>query len=280
MAGVPHQERMEKKTPTSHRVVSLAPSITEIVCAIGADDCLVGRTSVCDYPPEIVARVPVIGDFGNPHLEALMKVNPTMILEVDMADASIRNKLDNLGFVRHRIICRTLDDIPSAIRKVGELLERKDSANVLAERLENRLKQLRQNVVKQQKPKVFLELCNDPLVTAGRNSFLNELVELAGGLNIASEVSTDYIKVSSEWVVSLNPQVIICLSMPRGKGAKRFVLGRPGWNVIEAVRTGRVYDDLDVNVVTRPGPRIIDAVEEIRQCLFADDRKVSSDANP
>lgn len=280
MAGVPHQEKAEKKTPTSHRVVSLAPSITEIICAIGADDCLVGRTSVCDYPPEIVARVPVVGDFGNPHLEALMKVKPTMILEVYMADASMRNKLDNLGFVRHRIICRTLDDIPSAIRKIGELLERKDSANTLAERFENRLKQLRQNVVNQQKPRVFLELCNDPLATAGRNSFLNELVELAGGSNIASEVSSDYFKVSSEWVVSQNPQVIICLSMPLGKDAKRFVFERPGWNVIEAVKTGRVYDDIDVNVICRPGPRILDAVEEIRKRLLTYDRKVSSVAEP
>jgi iron complex transport system substrate-binding protein len=247
------------------------------VCAIGAEDCLVGRTTVCDYPPEVVARVPVVGDFGVPHLEALMKVKPTIILEVDMADSSLRHKLDSLGFVRHRIECKTLTDIPSAIRKIGELLERKDSANQLAERFETRLKELRENVKTQRKPRVFLELCNDPLVTAGRNSFLNELVELAGGSNIASEVSSDYFKIASEWVISKNPDVIICLSMPAGKGAKKFVLGRPGWNVIEAVKKGRVYDDLDVNVVTRPGPRVLDAVEEIRRRIFAGDEKQLTD---
>jgi len=109
---------------TGERVVSLAPSVTEIVCAVGGAGLLVGRTSACDYPPEIVSKVPIIGGFGAPSLERLIAIRPTLVLDVDLADDTLAAQLQAAGLRRERVRCRGLADIPDALLQVGALLHR------------------------------------------------------------------------------------------------------------------------------------------------------------
>ena len=252
------------------RVASLAPSVTEIVCAIGAADLLVGRTTACDYPPDVVAKVPVIGGFGAPSLERLLAIRPDIVLYPDLADASIGPKLDRAGLRHARIACTRLNDIPAAIRTVGGHLHREKPANLLADELTRQIGAARASAATGQCPRVLVLIWNDPLTAAGRNSFLSEVVALAGGRNVGDDIARDYFQVSGEWVLTRNPDVVLCFFMANGGSVRQSVMQLPGWTRVKAVETGRVYDGFDNNLILRPGPRVMEGVRAIRACLARD----------
>lgn len=255
---------------TGERVVSLAPNLTEITCAIGAGKQLVGRTSACDYPPEIVETVPVIGGFGRPCLDSLIKVNPTLVLDVDLDDESVGKLIEQVGLKRERIKCSALDDIPHAILAVGELLNCRESARTLADTISRRVAELRADAgirrERSEGPSVYVEIWSDPLMTVGGGSFVSDLVSLAGGRNIGDAVrDKDYFPVSPEWVISRDPDVIVCLYMSDAETIRDAVAGRIGWAQIKAVENHRVYGGLDSSLVLRPGPRVLEGIEVLRQ---------------
>ena len=250
------------------RIVSLAPNLTEIVCAVGGRDLLVGRTTACNYPPEALGDVPAIGGFGVPSMELLVAAAPTLILDVDLEDEALSQKFQALGLRRERIACRTLDDIPAAIRQIGELCERPAQADTLAAALESDIARLRrQSAQTARRPTVYVEIWNDPMTTVGRDTFLSELVALAGGQNIGDETAREYFQASAEWVLSRNPDVILCLYMSEHRAPGRLLSERPGWQRVAAVTHHAVCDGFNNDVLLRPGPRVIEGVEALRRCL-------------
>jgi iron complex transport system substrate-binding protein len=253
------------------RIVSLAPNLTEIICALGGADSLVGRTTACDYPPSVVSNIPAVGGFGAPSLELLVSLKPTLVLYVDLEDKSLTRKMDSVGLTYTQVKCRTLGDIPGAVLTVGRYVHRETAASELAARLTTGIAALRSRPVTNA-PLVFIEIWNDPLMTAGKTSFVAELVRIAGGRNIGDDIEKDYAEVSSEWVLARKPDVVLCLGTPSKGAARQVVLGRAGWANVPAVRNGRVYDRLSTDVMTRPGPRVLDWIEELRACM-ANERK-------
>lgn len=255
--------------PAGARVVSLAPNLTEIVCAVGGGDLLVGRTDACDYPPDVVGRVPVVGGFGVPSMEKLLSVSPTLVLDVDLEDEMAGGRISRLGIRRERIACSRLDEIPGAVEKVGGLTGREAAAAALAGSLRARIAELRaQNRGISKRPSVYVEIWHDPKTTVGTNTFLSEIVALAGGHNIGDETDKDYYQVSSEWVVDRNPDVILCLYMSGGGASGKLVAERMGWRGMAAVRNGRIYDGFDNSVLLRPGPRVLEGVEALRRRIL------------
>ena len=283
--------RQPDPAPAGPRIVSLAPNLTEIVCAVGALDALVGRTSACDYPPEIIKSVPVIGGFGAPSMDRLLKTRPTLILDVALEDETVANLMTQLGVRRVRVPCATLDDIPTAVLTIGRLAHFESAAQPLAERIRRKVAERRAALEErkasgQTTPTVFVEIWGDPLMTVGRNSFVSELVALAGGRNLGNEVTNkDYFPVSSEWVIARNPDIILCLYMTKGSGrttddrqqtsetgdpkSKIWIrlAGRTGWAQIKAVREGHVYGGFDNNLILRPGPRVLQGIEALQTCI-------------
>ena len=248
------------------RVVSLAPSLTEIVCAVGGADSLAGRTSACDYPPHVITNIPVIGEFGKPSLERLLAESPTLVLTIDLADETVGKKIETLGLHRERIRCRSLDDIPSAIEKVGVLLDKTDAASTLAAGIREEIRALRSDADKTtNRPTVYIETWHDPPWTAGKNTFLSELVWLAGGRNIGDEIDKEHFQASPEWVVSKNPDIILCLYMSLEGAAKNAVTERPGWKNVAAVRNGKVYDGFNNDLLLRPGPRVVEGIHQLKE---------------
>jgi len=241
--------------------------MTEIVCAIGAGDMLVGRTTSCNYPVEITRRVPAVGDFGAPSLESVLAAKPTLILEVDFQNPVISRKFDEFRLKRLVMPCKTLDDIAIAIRSVGIVLHREPEAERLADFLTDEIREFRKAAPKKNRPKVFVEISNNPLITAGRKSFISELVNLAGGENLGDRIARPYFEVSSEWVVSHNPDIILCLEKSSPGSSRKLAMTRPGWQIIAAVKGNRVYDNLNIDVISRPGPRVLSGIEELRQCI-------------
>lgn len=249
------------------RVVSLAPSLTEIVYAVGGGNLMVGRTSYCNYPPE-AASVTAVGGFGMPSFEKLVALQPTLVLEVDLAESAIAQKIDRLGLRRKRIKCSTLDDVPQAIREVAGLINCSEKGGKLARQISDEILRLRSEAASiTNRPKVFVEIWGDPPQTVGKNSFVSDLVNLAGGANIGDEAANPYYQVSSEWVVSRNPDIILCLYMSSAKPVRDAVMNRSGWDGVSAVRAKRVYDGFNNDVMLRPGPRVLEGFEQLRKCI-------------
>jgi len=241
-----------------------------MICAVGAADRLVGRTDVCNYPPNILTNVPVIGGFGRPYLEPMLAQKPTLVLDVALEDKSLGATLERLGIGRQHIECRRLDDIPSAVRIIGRLAERSDAGNALADALESGIRKQREAVSKippEQRPLVYVELWGEPLMTVGRKSFVSELVALAGGRNLGDELAHDYGTVSTEWVLTRNPDIILCLYMSNDHHARQAVLSRMGWQTLRAVQNNRVYDEFNLDTILRPSPRALEGVEQLRRVI-------------
>ena len=263
LAGCTRQQEQGGGRP---RIASLAPNLTEIAFAIGAGDALVGRTDVCNYPPECEA-LPVIGNFGRAFPEALAATRTEVVMCVEFEDKATTESIAQLG-IRHELIpCKHLDDIPPAILKVGELAECKEAAAALAAEIADGIAEWRKKAAAlddASKPRVFLEMWDAPLVTAGRDNFMSEIVALAGGRNLGDELTEkDYSTVSEEMVIALDPDVIICLYGGDDESARKRVSSRVGWSGVKAVKENRVFAEFNLDAVCRPGPRIFEGIAEI-----------------
>ena len=271
LAGCSETVPSKKTVRSSNKptIVSLAPSITEMIYAIGAGDQLIGRTSACDWPAE-VGKIQVVGAFGKPSLEVLTGISPDLVLDTDLADENIGAKITELGIRRERLAVRVPDDIPPALRKLGELTGNSEKADSLAHSIEKDLEKLRSQIDTNTSPlKVYLEIWDDPLWTGGKNSYVSALIAYAGGKNIGDAVEKEYFEVSPEWVITQNPDIIACMYMSREGDVAAKVASRPGWEHIQAVKRQKIYDNLDNSIFLRPGPRILEGIEQLRHIIDA-----------
>jgi len=256
---------------SSPRLVSTAPNLTECVCAIGAGDQLAGRTETCDYPPEVVKTVPITGGFGTPYLEPLLAVRPTHVLETVLADPEVRRRLAALKIPVVHVPCTRLGEIPDALRQLGKLTGHDAQAEALATDLETGLRTARAEAeARTDRPHALLLFAPDTPITAGRNAFIAELLELAGALNIGRDETTDYYHVSLEWVLTQDPDLILCLFDTQGHDPLTFFTSQTGRKALRPVREGRVYTVADLNTVSRPGARVLRGLAQFKGLLARD----------
>lgn len=252
---------------TGPRIASLAPNLTEMLGAIGADDCLVGRSSACSRPAAAVTRASIVGDFGVPSLEALVAVQPDWVVGVALQDRAMADAMTRMGLRWRLIPCATLDDIPAALRTLGELTGRVGEAGRVAAGIEAGLAEQRARPPPSRRPRVYVEIWGDPPMSAGRGAFIADLVGLAGGVNIFDDVERDYFQVTDESVIGRDPDVMLLLQAPDRATARRLVGARPGWAALRALRDNQVYGGLDPDLLQQPGPRVLDAIVLLRACL-------------
>jgi len=254
------------------RVVSLAPSITEIIYAVGGEEHLVGVTTACDYPPEVRSKAEV-GDFGRPSLEAILALKPDVVLVDAVQDVRVLEELRGFGVEVVRLSSQSISDVLDAILTVGEVVGKRKEAESFAEGIRKEIGRIKKRVSKLPPVKVYIELWHDPLISCGAQSFINDLVKVAGGVNIASCQKRGYFLISSEFIISSNPQVIVLAY----KGADpRTVRKREGWAEIDAVKRSRVYK-MDPDLLARPGVRIAEALEELARLLHPEAFKHEDD---
>ncbi len=252
------------------RIVSLAPSATETVYALGAEDRLVGVTSFCNYPSE-AQRKEKVGSYYLPSLEKIVAAKPDLVVLSAPGQEQIQTKLEGLGLKVLVLNPRTSGETLESFRLLGKALDLEARAESLVLRVRAQLDSVRAKAQAQtDHPLVFVEIDSAPLFTCGGKSFLGELVRIAGGRNLFEDLPRDYAVVSAERVVTGKPDVILIVH-PNAKA--RDVKERLGWGAIPAVKENRVYDGLDEDVLTRPGPRIGLAAEILREKLNEDIRK-------
>ncbi|MCL1887352.1 MAG: cobalamin-binding protein [Kiritimatiellaeota bacterium] len=251
------------------RIISLAPNLTEILFAIGAAPLLVGRTDSCDFPPE-AATVPSTGPFGEPDLERLLVLRPTHVLYADLLDKTLPETLRRHNIQILHLPCDQLDAITPAIRELGGLTGRRGKADELATTLETRLAELRaaaDALPPEQRPGVFFFLWGDPLMTVGCGSFITGLLHLAGARNIADDTPAAYFNASPEAFIARDPSVIISLMDAPAGALHKNLSQHPGWAATRAVRENRIIEDLPLDLINRPGPRVLEAVEAFQKAL-------------
>lgn len=251
-------------TSASKRVISLVPSITEIVFALGKDSLLVGNTIYCDYP-EGAKQIYKVGDFSSPSLEKILKRKPTLVLATLPEQKTIVEQLKQNKIQVFTSRPRTVDSVLSEIMEIGELLDARDQANVLVMALKNKLTEIaKKNPNMIDSPKVYIEISGTPIMTIGNLSYINDLIRYAGAKNVFADIDREYIVTNSEELILRNPDVILILH-PSAKKAQ--VRKRLGWSQITAVKKGRIYDELNPDYFFRPGPRFIYGVEDLANIL-------------
>ena len=251
-----------KQQQQGTRVACLVPSVTEIVYALGAGDRLAGTTTYCDYP-EAARHTYKVGDFANPDFERIQALRPALVFLTLPVHQLIAEKLREAGIAVYVSEPRGIEGILAEIESVGVRLGKADAGKTLADSLRAELLSL---PAYPDSPRVYVEISSSPLVTIGPGSFLDELIERAGGRNIYSGSGQEYPLVDAEFVVKADPEVIILLHAGSGEDVR----SRLGWQGITAIKQGRVITDLDENLVSRPGPRFVEAIRGLGARLHED----------
>jgi iron complex transport system substrate-binding protein len=249
----------------AERIVSLAPSITECLYALGAGDRVKGVTDYCNYPPEARLK-PHVGGMINPSIEAVVGLEPDLV--VMSMEGNVRDdfrRLTSFGTPVFVSNPRTLGGIYTSLRALGALSGRETTADTLIAGLQLRERAIRSAAVQSPPVHVLLLVSLQPLMCAGSNTFIDELLRAAGGTNLAALARGTYPSYSRENVIADNPQVIVMTSdlLPGGTGVTSLF---PEWSAVDAVRNNRVFS-LDADLVSRPGPRALNALERLFHIL-------------
>jgi iron complex transport system substrate-binding protein len=265
--------RRAPSTPGKTRIVSLAPNVTEILFALGLGENIVGVTDQCDYPPA-AHTVPAVSGFGTPNIENLLALSPDMVISCGLEKPETLAALQRSGI---RVVdaqpggfMASFPELFDAIRTIGDATGRAAEARTLVARMQTNLDTVATrvaNIDEAKRPRVFVEIEASPLMTAGAGSFIDDMITRAGGRNVAHEVKDAYPRVDPEQVIAWNPEVILVAhSNTPGEAAKRLA-EHIGWSTIAAVRERRVIDDIDPDLLFRPGPRLADGVKQLAERL-------------
>jgi iron complex transport system substrate-binding protein len=239
---------------TPQRIVSLAPSNTEILFALGLGEKVVGVTDWCDYPPEALEKEKV-GSYDTPDIEKIVALNPDLILVAYGTTMDVINNLIGRGLTVFGIKSTDLDDLLNDIRTIGNITGKEAEAAALTSEMESRIKAVTDVTSElEERPSVFYIVWHDPLWTAGSETFIHELIEKGGGVNICQNI-TGYVTISIEEVVARNPEVIIASELSYNWASNATELASTN-----ASQTERIFT-CDDDLVQRPGPRLVEGLE-------------------
>jgi iron complex transport system substrate-binding protein len=251
-------------------VVSLAPSNTEILFAVGAGSQVVGRDMFSDYPAEAASVQDVGGSMGEYNLEAIVALQPDLVLAGGINPPELVAALEELGLTVYFLPNPlTLEEMYANLETVGALTGHAAEAADLIESLAARVAAVDEAVATAEaRPTVFYELdATDPAspYTAGAGTFVDQLIARAGGMNVAGEIETPWAQVDIETLLTYDPDLIILGDSAWGQSAET-VAARPGWQELAAVQSGAIHP-FDDNTVSRPGPRLVDGLEALARLL-------------
>ena len=243
------------------RIISLSPSNTEILFALGLEEKVVGVTEFCDYPPE-ARKKEKVGGYSTPDIEKIIALQPDLILADSIHAKEVIPALEERGLTVFVLAPENLDGILEDIRIVGEITEKEKEAFELVAQMESRIEAVTDKIKELERPRVFYITWHDPLWSVGSGIIINELIEKAGGVNIFQDIAGHRI-VNLETVIARDPEVTIaCTGHGEAKGKPfEWAMEEPRLGVTEARKNNRIYQ-IDADLVSRAGPRIAEALEE------------------
>lgn len=254
---------MIEKTP--QKIVSLSPSNTEILFALGLDDKVVGVTEYCNYP-QAAATKPKVGGFSTVDIEKVVSLNPDLVLASRIHSKTVIPTLEKLGLTVVALTPTSLPEVLDSITLTGKITGQNKEAEELVNNLRSRIEAVTdktQTLSPNQIPRIFYITWHDPLMTAGTETLADNVIRNAGGQNIAFDISGDK-AIDLETVIYRDPQVII-VSIGMGTGEDlpwQYVQTEPRLKNTQALSNDNVYK-IDGDLIHRPGPRIVDALEQM-----------------
>ncbi len=258
----------------AQKIVSLAPSNTEILFALGAGKQVVGRDAFSDYPEDAKSLPDVGGGWGELNNELIVSLQPDLVLAAQINTAEQVKTLEDLGLNVYYLANPTdFDGLYANLREVAALIGREEEADTLIEDLKARVAAVEEKIsLAAERPLVFYELdstdINAPW-TSGPGTFIDLLISMAGATNLGHDLGGEWVQVSVEELISRNPDIILLGDYVWGGVKPEDVAARPGWDAIAAVKNEKVYP-FDDNLVSRPGPRLVDGLEELARLVHPD----------
>ena len=241
------------------RIVSLAPANTEIAYAIGAGDKMVAGTSYDDYPEE-AKSLPKVGDFANPNVEKIASYDPELVLASGGIQAKLRDKLEKLGMTVYVVDPKAYDEVIATIENVGKLAGVEDGAATVVDEMTAAREEVRASVADLSPATTFLEIYSKPLMTAGADTFIDDMIAIAGGENIGAQAGSGFPTFSTEVLAQDDPQVYIADSGSMSEPGD--IEKRAGFAGLTAVKDGTVYV-IEDSLIARPGPRLAEGLRQL-----------------
>jgi iron complex transport system substrate-binding protein len=253
----------------TNKIVSMAPNLTEILFALGLDDKVVAVTLDSDYPSAAIKK-PKVGTFWQPNIEAVIAARPDLIITLGFTQQKIlAQRLKRIGYNSLILNIEKVSELFDAIRKIGTATGKNSEANELVDEITGKLHKLSELIGTTNKIKVLWVVQREPLRVAGRDTFINEMIELAGGENAIGSTLHKYPPIGAEQVIACNPDVIIEPTMNKKNLDKQQIDALEYWRRfknIPAVTNNRIYI-IDGDPVSRLGPRLYPGIESIARCL-------------
>lgn len=255
----------------AQRVISLAPSNTEILFALGAGSQIVGRDSFSDYPEEAKSLLDIGGGFSELNVEVILAQKPDLVLASSLTSPEQIDALEKAGLTVFVLTNpKDFNGLYENLRLVAQLTGRQVEAEALVTQLEQRVAAVESKLSDvTDHPLVFYELDgtepNAPW-TPGPGTFIDTLIRMAGGENLGASLQSEWVQVSLEELIARQPDLILLGDATWGGVTVDAVAARAGWDALQAVRDGKVYP-FDDNLVSRPGPRLVEGLEAMARLL-------------
>jgi len=245
---------------------------------LGLGDRLVGVSTYCNYPPEVEKKEKV-GDPTTPQIEKITALQPDLVFAAFGSSPDLIDQLERLNITVFGLNPKTIEDVLRDMRVIGQLTGTVGHTEEVLAHLRKRLRAVTEKVpARVDRPRVYLEFWNEPRQTFGPGSFGHDLIEKAGGQNIFADADVEYPQVNDELVIERDPEVVILAYHEASIGE---IEKRPAWQNLSAVRHGRVYQVDNPDLLLRPGPRLIEALEWLiprlhpEQCLVSPELRSS-----
>ena len=251
------------KQNTAKRYIITSPEVAEIVCMLDGSQNIVGITSECNYPVEL-KNIEKIGNFGKVDFERIIELEPTIVFTSGLEQEALASELGKLDISVEKIYPHSVQEMIESIRMIGKKIDQKKRAEFIADSLQTSIRQLTDAIDSTISPKVYIEIYGDPVMSVSDGSFVGELVEIAGGDNIFSQLPRDYSRVDPEKIIEADPDIII-LTYP-GVTSEQ-IKNRKGWKFISACRNNRIYTSKDINpdLILRASPRVVKGLKILQR---------------
>lgn len=243
----------------AHRIICLVPSVTDAVFTIGAGDDVVAVSDFVKYPEEATKK-PSVGSIANPSMEMILSLDPDLLLGMPRQNQQgVLDQFAHMGVPVYLVDPHGISGILHSVTSLGQAIGREQRATALVDKLQQRIAAVSASVRGKPVVSIFMPVSYDPVITIGKGAFITDIIEVAGGHSITTDLDQEWPHISMEAVITRAPQAL--LMMRGGKITPEILKTRPGWETLPAVRSGRVYY-VDKRV-SFPSPVAIDALEDL-----------------
>ncbi len=261
-------EREVSLEQEAERIISLAPSNTEILFELGLEEEIVGVTQFCDYPQQALETNDV-GTITEPNLEQIIELEPDLVVAAGINPMDVVERLEELEITVVGFEPENIAEVFATMDNLAQLTGQQQEAEIILNDLNERKNQIVETVAAEveQRPTVFYEIWKEPLTTAGGGTFINDIIELAGGVNIAADAGEQWPQFSLEVLLAEDPDIYLSSEhSSTSQVTKESILSRDNYDNLSAIQEERVAV-LDQDLLSRGGPRIITGLEKVAEAI-------------